>query len=456
MVEKNKKGRKSGSMETGKIIRKASQWAAFLVLSGCMAAIPGIHYLCLKNDLHTGYIAQTIYGFALAGAAVLAATLFFRRKEIRFTRYEILFGLLLVFAALSVTFSGNPYQSVHGSSARCEGLFMLHSYYLFFYLARLVEDPRLRRGVVYVFLGVQTVHCLYGLNQQYHFIQGGFDYYFYAISGLAGNPNFMGTLTVMASALALGLLIYSGKVRDKAICLVLLGVFLATLLLTKTLSAVVGFWGMVLVGLGYLNRKRWKWFLAILAGGAVLFGGLLLLTNGTGNNFLSSDLAELAGQLPTLAAEGLTDPAIGSGRLYLWNNCFQLFLRHPLTGVGIDNLQVPYYENFGLLLGQYADKCHNELLQVLVTMGIGAFGCYLAFYGFLFRDLGKRLGEEKSVPPLEAALLLCLTGYLIQGCFNISVIDVAPYFWMLCGLMAEPLFGEGPGILEAQEKEKPA
>ena len=35
--------------------------------------------------------------------------------------------------------------------------------------------------------------------------------------------------------------------------------------------------------------------------------------------------------------------------------------------------------------------------------------------------------------PLQIA---CPIGYLAQAFFNISVIDVAPYFWLLCGLMA--------------------
>lgn len=414
------------------------EFGAFGVLCGTMAAIPLVHYLCLRNGLHTGYIANTIYGCGALATVVLVIALALEWNRFIFSRYEILFSLLLIFQAISTVFSENRILSLYGSPSRCEGLLMLHSYYVLFFLGRLLRKRQLRASLVYFFLGLELLHCLYGLNQQYHLVNVGFDYYFYAISGLAGNPNFMATLTIMMAGLTLGLVLFSRGPGRAAAGLGLL-VCLATQFLTKTFSAFIGTLAMAVCALILTGIKKPRLVPAVLAAGTAAMVGLLWLTNGLGNNYLAADLTGLFQEFPTLLLQGIKDPTVASGRPYLWYHSLQLLWEHPLTGVGIDNLQGPFYEAFGLFQGQYADKCHNELLQVLVTMGFPAFTCYLLLYVFLIRDQIKRLLSPGRDEGLEAGLFLCLVGYLVQACFNISVIDVAPYFWILCGLMAPPL-----------------
>ena len=89
-------------------------------------------------------------------------------------------------------------------------------------------------------------------------------------------------------------------------------------------------------------------------------------------------------------------------------------------------------------MGTYLDKAHNELIHILITMGLPVLLCYIALYIFVLRDLFRKIkkGTNKTV---DITLLLLITGYFVQAMFNISVLDVAPYFWIMLGLAAKPL-----------------
>lgn len=429
-------------MET-KPTAKGGRLAAAL-LAAFMAALPLSHYLCLRNSLHIGYICGTIYAFAGAAAVLLAAQLLHR--GMRPGKYELLFGLLVVFGLVSSVACGALRTALLGSPFRGEGLLMLVSYWVLFYSARLVSPLRGTRFLVRAFLIIQLLHCIYGLDQQLHFLPGplaSFDYYFYAVSGVAGNPNAMASLTVMAAALALGETLYGKDLRWRVAFGLMLPVFVAAMGMTKTFSAFVGLGVVVLWVLAYAAKdggwRRLAVFGVVLAAAAAVAVMLVLRLTG---EVLVWEIREQLAQLAQLAAgSGVDADSFAAGRPLLWRNCLELFWEKPLTGIGIDNLMYPYLERFGLFLGQYADKCHNEFLQVLVTMGLPAFFCWMALYILLFRDLLRRTtaagGEERA---LLRGLILCLSGYLAQAFFNISVIDVAPYFWIFCGLAAPRLF----------------
>lgn len=80
------------------------------------------------------------------------------------------------------------------------------------------------------------------------------------------------------------------------------------------------------------------------------------------------------------------------------------------------------------------DKAHNEYLQILVTEGIFCFLSYIALYGIIFF-----YGVKNSIKNKELYLILPIIGYIVQAFFNISVIEVAPIFYMTLGLCIEDL-----------------
>ena len=75
------------------------------------------------------------------------------------------------------------------------------------------------------------------------------------------------------------------------------------------------------------------------------------------------------------------------------------------------------------------DKAHNEYLQTLVTQGIFSLASYLFIFGY-----AVYIGIKNSYRFKQIYLVLPVIGYLIQAFFNVSVIEVAPIFYIALGL----------------------
>ena len=83
--------------------------------------------------------------------------------------------------------------------------------------------------------------------------------------------------------------------------------------------------------------------------------------------------------------------------------------------------------------GTSVDKAHNEFLHVAAVTGIPSLIIYLTMVMVILIQNGKFLFREN----VKTLLLLTVLAYLIQAFFNISVIAVAPIYWILLGLLAQ-------------------
>ena len=102
------------------------------------------------------------------------------------------------------------------------------------------------------------------------------------------------------------------------------------------------------------------------------------------------------------------------------------------VGSGIDTFGVVY----GVDNGLYYDKAHNVYLQIAITNGIFALSIYLILLLIIFI---KGLKRKEA---LYISLLMAFTGYCIQAFANISVVEVAPTFFVISGL----ILGKKPKI----------
>ena len=131
------------------------------------------------------------------------------------------------------------------------------------------------------------------------------------------------------------------------------------------------------------------------------------------------------------------DDNYGTKRMYIWKSTLKVVPKYILHGVGIDNFVYAFdgkiltrkYMKNGKVQYRVYDKAHNEYLQILITEGIFALIFYLLFYGFIVF-----YGIKNSVLTKKVFLILPIIGYLIQAFFNISVIEVAPIFFISLGL----------------------
>lgn len=71
--------------------------------------------------------------------------------------------------------------------------------------------------------------------------------------------------------------------------------------------------------------------------------------------------------------------------LYLVKSAFEMFLSHPLTGVGIGNFGEAYGKYFKPGLEYY--NAHSAFLTILSETGIIGFIIYISFYIFIFRQI---------------------------------------------------------------------
>lgn len=133
-----------------------------------------------------------------------------------------------------------------------------------------------------------------------------------------------------------------------------------------------------------------------------------------------------------------------SGRGFIWSRSVPLLADNLLIGKGPDTF--PFYfpqDDFtGKLLGLnnqaiLVDKPHNMYLHI----GIGTGGVSLAAFLILMsmylvtglRLLFRPKGDELEVC-LGTGIFAAVTGYLVAGIFNDSIVSVAPVFWVLLGL----------------------
>mgnify|MGYP003301898702 CR=1 FL=1 len=176
-----------------------------------------------------------------------------------------------------------------------------------------------------------------------------------------------------------------------------------------------------------IKNKKYKELIACI----VLTISMIVLMTALGKTNIIKDYIKL-GSETTQVATGNADTTFGSNRFYIWKNTLPIIPKNLLHGVGVDNF---YYAFDGKPLashhGIYYDKVHNEYLQILVTEGLVCLLAYLSMYGLIcFKGFKYYLKSKKM------CLLIPVVAYLIQAFFNISVIEVAPVFFMALGLCA--------------------
>ena len=137
--------------------------------------------------------------------------------------------------------------------------------------------------------------------------------------------------------------------------------------------------------------------------------------------------------------KGDAEPIYGSGRIHIWKRSLSVVPNNLWNGVGIDNFFYAFDSDDRLIdvhSKLLVDKAHNEYLQKLVTEGIFSLVIYLVLLFTIFiKSLIKIIKFRDTNGVLHIVLFLGFTAYCIQAFFNISIISVAPYFYIIMGLL---------------------
>lgn len=135
---------------------------------------------------------------------------------------------------------------------------------------------------------------------------------------------------------------------------------------------------------------------------------------------------------------------LGSGRGYIWSRTFPMIKDTWLIGYGPDtySLIFPHHDIIGKInsytdVNTVVDKPHNLYLQTIVSTGLPSLLALIALfviYTILWVRHMKEVERDDIRRWMSVAIYAAVSGYLIAGFFNDSVISVAPIFWVLWGV----------------------
>ena len=343
-------------------------------------------------------------------------------EKVKVRYIDIIIYILIILAFISTNYAIDFDKSFFGERYRYEGLLTILSYYFLILNAKSLKEEKYKKNIIKLFIAMGIFQSIYALLQSYtelsfirrHSIS-------YMGMGLCSNPNFFGSYMVMQVLLIGYMYLYEPKKRY-LIIYVLFGI---TLYIAESTGTVLSVLVAIIFSI-FIMPKKIKSIIKLLIILILSFVLANLSLKYVQNNNFEQELLEnydITSEISTITEKSKEE--IGNGRLILWQNSLPLVKEYWLTGCGLDNFKdvYPYHGKVTY------DKAHNVYLQIAITNGVPAI---ITFLTLLFIAFIKGIKHKNSfLTPLYMAFI----GYSIQAFFNISVIDVAPYYYIILGLI---------------------
>jgi O-antigen ligase len=333
--------------------------------------------------------------------------------------------------------SPQKYVAFMGNIQRNEGFVMYCIYILLFILAsKYFVLNRKLLNLVLIFsciMGVYGILQFYGIDPVQFWMFG-----FIQVSdsiGMIGNRNFFSSYLCIFLFISMAIYIFYGGKRYLIYSIILFTALICTLTRSGWLAFII----YSIIGLIFVikDKKRLKKSGIVFISFLSIFLLLNLSTNG-----------KIIGRATNTIAIDETGIAKveDSGRIEILNISWSAFKDNPFIGWGPDTLKYrldsQYSEKHQEYINKhsaYIDKSHNEFLEYAVSNGIWNLISYLLLLGLIMYKLIENINNN-----LFKVLLLTLLGYLVQSFFNISVIMVAPIFWIFLGFCVKEIEGKSP------------
>lgn len=241
--------------------------------------------------------------------------------------------------------------------------------------------------------------------------------------GTIGNRNFLSTYLLMFLILSIGIYIFYKKNRY----LLYSGIIFSGILVTYTRSGWLALVICSIIGLFYaLKGKDCLKRCGIII---IVFIMIFIFLELTGKGGFISRFNTIVTDVIEMSDNS------GSSRISIWKITLNSIRKNPFQGTGPDTLHLrlkrdnnEWFESYRIKHNSYIDKAHNEFLEYWACGGIITLISYIALLGVILTKLFKRRGDDGC-----KIYFLMILGYVIQSFFNISVIGVAPLYWILLG-----------------------
>lgn len=205
-------------------------------------------------------------------------------------------------------------------------------------------------------------------------------------------------------------------------------------------------WSCMLIGASsvialILNSTRGAWLAVMLVLPIIMILSLRSVRKFLGCFLLASIIVGAAYQnMPTFQArvQSIMNPAEQSNveRRLLWESSVNMFLDHPLTGVGFAQFQENYQNHY--VLPQAKERklphAHNNFFQFLAEGGILGFCSLCMFCGYLLYVSLR--GWIKYRQPVYLVLLAVVLGFFLHGMteYTLRLARCSKAFWLCLGL----------------------
>jgi len=368
----------------------------------------------------------------------------------------------IIFVFLSAIFSKYKEISFLGFVQRKEGFISILSYIIMLIATYSFINKKNIKNlfvVLFIFSGIASVIGLlefFGVNpllQAFRLNKEGFGA-FKGVYSTIGNQNFISSFMCMLTLISLILFVlYEGRIK------MLYYIFYINsfifLLIAKSRSGWIGIIigiciFLVVLGKNIINRN-------ILLSLIIIFItsiSAINILNKLSNNQILSKVDSIKSDLTSVVEEEKKQEEkdlnrLGSNRYYIWSHSLPLIKKYFLIGSGPDTFIKVFPQDKKKALKYYGDedikvdKAHNEYLQIIVTNGIFSFASYMIFiFGIISLNIKNIMKNGIMNNSILIATFIAILGYQIQAFFNISVIQVAPFYYMIIGINLSLLLKE--------------
>ncbi|GEM_PF-3249926 len=402
----------------------------------------------------TYYYANTKAYYLIGFAWLLWTVQWFRTEPVRCTlsnvkpaEWLLLSWLLLAgFSTLQgIRLSLIGYQTEH------QGVAVLLAYVVLYWAASRWISRSMQQKLVRWIVLSSTVPALYGIAQHFgmkllpqdalpeaHLPQYHFELRSWS---LFDNPDYFGAYLVMMFILALTCYLTAHKRLDVLLYAAVIGILCTALLYSSTRSAWVGAAAGVITLVAVFaqsrdRRRQWKRWSLFAVTCCLL---LVVLAQASDTDFVSR-AATIPADIKKLIDQP-DDGSAGASRWYIWRTTVPLVKDYFWLGSGPNTFGQLFHP--GIAADYFAYIRHpvydanNDYVQIALTMGIPALLAYLLFLVVvLYTGVRAARHAEREPYNMLSGLLAAAIGYCVQALFNISVVSVAPYFWIIMGFIA--------------------
>lgn len=390
----------------------------FVFVSSYLRLIEKIGYKNYGKYIHIACIINIV-------VLLILTILKKKSKKLEVKVLDLLLLLMFLFGLISVVYAYDVKIAINGIGPRYEGIYAIGYYLSLAYLSSYSKNKKLIINVILVTGLVQTLYAICQVYNLFHVVRY-INYKTVWATGFNFNPNFYATYVLLCLLYSIGLYYENNSLFRKLVFIFFVCVFMVGLLIANATSCAVGFIISYICILIYsLKKKEYKKLFCITI--VIIITTFIVFK--LGKTTLIRDLNRTGYEIAEVS-KGNFDDQFGTKRMALWKKTMKIVPNYLLHGVGLDNFS-KVLNGKPIIVGRLVyDKAHNEFLQILVTEGIFCLISYLLFY--LMIVIG---GIKKGFKNNNIYLVIPIIGYLVQAFFNISVIDVAPIFWIGVGFL---------------------